>query len=395
MNKYLVYLELEIKRVSRILPQFILGAIVLAGLLGTIALSASKILYSGSTVARIQVGVVMPEDDSLSDLALNMLENMDSVRSLCDFVYLDEEEGLRKLKNGELYGLMLIPQDFVQSIINGTNTPVTIMLPEKPGVETLVFRELTDAGARILGVGQAAIYAADDYCLMLGMPDSISQVEADLNRIFMSYSLTRMEYFHRETVSATGDVSPVQHYAAAGAVLFLLLCGIPASSAVKPESPVFVQKLGLLGIGPGIMIGARILALSGLLLIPAAGMLAAAIWFGAAQTLWAAAGAVALVCLACSCLIILVYELARGQMAGVLLLFFIVFLMVFLSGGFIPSVFLPQGLRRLGSMMPSAWMMGLLKGVFSNSYAAQYICYVLGCCLGGYGAAVWARRQFT
>ena len=35
---------------------------------------------------------------------------------------MDKEEGVRKLKDGQLYAVMEVPEGFVQDIMNGTNT---------------------------------------------------------------------------------------------------------------------------------------------------------------------------------------------------------------------------------------------------------------------------------
>ena len=44
---------------------------------------------------------------------------------------------------------------------------------------------------------------------LYGMADSVSSLETDLNRIYMGYSLPRMDYFKNVRVSATGDVDTI------------------------------------------------------------------------------------------------------------------------------------------------------------------------------------------
>ena len=61
MRTFLTYFELELKRTLKSIPYFLAGAIVLVLLAGTIAFSASKMLYGEQAVGKINVGVVMPE----------------------------------------------------------------------------------------------------------------------------------------------------------------------------------------------------------------------------------------------------------------------------------------------------------------------------------------------
>ena len=127
--------------------------------MGAVALLAGKLLYGEAAAGRISVGVVLPEDDRLAKQAVSMISSLESVKSMCDVSYLDREEALGKLREGELYAVMEVPEGFIQDIINGTNTPVTVILPENAGTESRIFKELTDAGATILGASQAGIYA--------------------------------------------------------------------------------------------------------------------------------------------------------------------------------------------------------------------------------------------
>ena len=75
---------------------------MLALLLGTIALLAGKVLYGEEALERIKAGVVLPADDKVAKQAMDMLSSMDSVESICDFLYMDEEEGRKRLEEGEL-----------------------------------------------------------------------------------------------------------------------------------------------------------------------------------------------------------------------------------------------------------------------------------------------------
>ncbi len=49
---------------------------------------------------------------------------------------------MARLRAGKLFGVMEVPEGFVQDIMNGTNTPVRIILPEGAGLESRIFKEL-------------------------------------------------------------------------------------------------------------------------------------------------------------------------------------------------------------------------------------------------------------
>lgn len=361
MLKYLVYLELELKRACKRLPHIYAGAIALFFLMGAIALLSSRTLYGDTVMGRIAVGVVLPKDDVLAEKVIGMVSSLGSVKSLCDFEYVDSDDGQRRLQNGELYAMMEIPEAFVQDIMNGTNTPVRILLPSDAGLEGQVFRELTDAGARTLGASQAGIYAGGDLCRLYGLDSSTGQLEADLNRIYLGYSLPRTDYFRHRTEQATGDVSPMQFYRISACVLFLLLCSIPVSGYLLPWRPAFSRKLSADGIGRTVRTGSRILGLTLLILavmLPVAVLAVCQGWVHSG--LWSLI-TLFLICMATAALVALCYRAAGTLMGGILLLFLAGVGQHFLSGGFLPLVFLPAAVRRLAPFLPSSILMNGLR----------------------------------
>ena len=360
MAAFFIYLKLELKRACKILPYFMTGAIVLALLLGTIAFLSSKVLYGETAVGRVGVGVVLPEEDAVAKKAVSMLESMDSVKSICDFQYVEEENGRELLQQGELHALLLVPADFVQGIISGENEPVKVLLRNGDGLETMVFRALTDGGAKTLGAAQAAIYAADQLFIELGLPEGIPQAEKVLNQLFLEYALPRETYFKFRQVSAVGDFTTLEFYGATCFVLFLLLCGIPASSLLRPESRVWKQKLNMLRIGDGKVVCVRICTVTCLLITASALAVSLLASFEILTFRWHWMILIPLVCTAAAAWIVAAFEVSGSMMAGVMVLFLGAVAMVFISGGLIPSVFLPEGVNALAPWVPVSSM---IKGI--------------------------------
>lgn len=357
MLKYLVYLELELKRAVKRLPHIYAGAIALFMLMGAIALLSSRTLYGETITGRIAVGVVLPEQDILAEKVIGMVSSLGSVKSLCDFEYVDRDEGLEALQDGALYAVMEIPAAFVQDIMDGTNTPVQILLPSDAGLEGRIFRELTDAGARTLGASQAGIYAGGDLCRFYGIESSIPQLEADLNKIYLGYSLPRNDYFRHRTERATGDVEPMQFYGISACVLFLLLCAIPVSGYLLPPRAVLSRKLSMDGIGRPVRVGARVLGLTLLLAAVTLPVAAIAISQGWMTVSLLSIITLSLVCTATASLVALCFQAAGTLMGGILLLFLAGVGQHFLAGGFLPLVFLPDTLRGLAPLLPSTVLM--------------------------------------
>lgn len=368
MSTPFVYAGLELKRAFRRIPQMLLGAAALFILMGAAALLAGRALYGESALGRIQVGVVL-EEDRLAKQAMSMISSLESVKSICDFSYIEEEEGEKRLKAGELDALMKLPEGFIEDIISGANTPVTIVFPMDAGPESRVFKELTDAGAGTLSAAQAGIYAGDELLAFYGMADSVSVLERDLNRLFLEYSLPRMDYFKKAKVSATGDVDVITFYGISGFVLCLLFGSIPASGYLAPKSRIMKQKLTLGGMGPFVRALSAVLGLSFLLLAIAAPAAALAVKLDVAAFSLKTAGSLLLVLLSASAFCVCMFRLSGSLLSGVMALFFVTVMNHFLAGGFLPDVFLPEGIRNMKTVLPSGILMDGVKMIITESWS--------------------------
>lgn len=371
MRTWFVYLQLELKRTIKSIPYVFTGAIVLVVLAGTIAFSAANLLYRERAVGRIQVGVVVPEDDVLVEKLMQMIESLDSVESLCAFSYLEWEEGIAGLEDGTYFALLTIPEGMVESILNGANIPAQVVFPERSGLEAAVFRELTEAGASILGTSQAGIYAADEYLIQHGLSVLIPDVEADLNRIFLSYALDRDVYFRRETVTAADGVGIGAHFAISGVVIMMLFMGIPMAPVLRPSASVFRQKLSRSGVSGWMQTGVRFVCAAFVQVLVSVVWFGFCIWAGFLEFRLDVVMMYLLVLLVSAGWILMFYELCRNTVAAMLFLFVTTVAMMFCSGGILPSVFLPESLQAVGQWLPASFLMdGIRSMIVGNQGAA-------------------------
>ena len=173
MKSYFILIQLEVKRALKRLGYLYLGMAALLILAGTAAFLTGRLAYGDRVSERISIGVVLPENDRLAGKAMSMAASLESVSSLCDFVTVDGKTAEEGLKNGEFYAVMKIPEGLVESIMDGTNLPVRVVFPGKASVEGRIFRELTEAGAAILGSAQAGIYAGSSGRSFAGEAQSV------------------------------------------------------------------------------------------------------------------------------------------------------------------------------------------------------------------------------
>lgn len=368
MWMHLVYLKLELKRACKRLPHLYAGAIILLAMAGVIALLSSRMLYDGQVVGRVAVGVSVPKEDTLARQVVKMISSLESVGSVCDFKYMDRASCMEELQKGNLYGVLDVPEGFVQDIMNGTNTPVAVWFGPHAGVEGRLFQELTDAGALTLSASQAGIYAGNELYQILGFSEDVGQMEWDLNKRYMDYSLQRTGYFRHLKVQATGDISPMEFYGISAYVLFLFLTAIPVSGYLMPSGKVMRQKLTLAGIGGGYRAAVKIAGMGLLMAAATLPLGLAAVWGRMVKGSLILVVVWILSCSAAAGMVVFLYQLAGTFLGGMMLLFFTVTGQHFLAGGFLPFVFLPKTIQKAAPYFPSSILMDSLKMAVSMEW---------------------------
>ena len=219
----------------------------------------------------------------------------------------------------------------------------------------------------------------------------MSSLEADLNRIYMGYSLPRMDYFKNVRVSATGDVDTIHFYGISTAVLFLLLCAIPVSAYLASGSASMKGQLALIGVGKGTLVAARILGVGMLFLSVALCTALGASFAGLIEFSLPGLAALVMVCLGAASLVVFLYQAAGSLMGGVMLLFLAVTAMHFLSGGFLPLVFLPTTFRAAAPFLPTYVLMEGMKLVVTSSFSLAVFIKLAVLAMAGFLLSVGAE----
>lgn len=391
------------------LPRMTSQAILLMLLIGVVAFCGAKSMEQEPLAARADIGIVTREDNTMTRMALGYVKNLESASKVCHFMQVSEEEGFRLLKEGRTAALVVLPEQLVEGIMDGRNPTVDIYFPKNAGLEAMLLRELTESGAGLLGVAQAQVYGAGDVAAAYGMEENLSAMESEIDSYNLAFALDRLAIFDTETVSATGRMSVVQYYAASGFILFLLFAGMALYPVMQEEPRAFSRQLRRQGTGSvwqcfckwlcgfmcmGIFVGMLWMAfrMAGIFM-PEQAAVAAALSDGGCPV-GVQIGILCLIVLSASTLVYFLYSIPGSRTGSILLIFLLSIVMVYLSGGFVPSTLLPQAVQRAGSVMPTSYLIRVAGCMF-----AEYRTGEIGQCaavLSGYtvlcGAAAYCLR---
>ncbi|MCD8238721.1 MAG: ABC transporter permease [Clostridiales bacterium] len=239
---FLRLLRAELKQALKNAPYLLVAFAVLGLICGGFVLTGAKSLYS-KTDSKITIALYYPEDEA-SDLMIAAIEKMDSAKQNLEIKRVEENEVLPMVENGEAYGGVIIPDDFVKDIITGKNTPATVYLPQSNSVDSLLVRSYLSAGIGDLAAAQAAIYALLE-CFGYGS-DKTDLI--NINLVYLNAAFTREDIFKDITFSASGSLSTLQYYAVRGFIIFLMLFGSLFSGVGLSSEGAVGSRLKAFGI---------------------------------------------------------------------------------------------------------------------------------------------------
>lgn len=399
MRQRIRYLYMKITKTISLFPRMLLQAALLMLFIGMVAFCAAGSMEQEPLAVRADIGVVVRDEDTITRMAFQYVENLESASQVCRFVRMSEDEGFRELEKGGIAALIVLPEQIVQGIMDGRNPSVDIFFPENAGLEAMLLRELTESGSGLLRVAQAQIYGAYDTAVEYGIMEQLSVMEADIDTYNLAFALDRLALYDTEPVSATGRMSVPQYYAASGMVLFLLLSGMALYPVMRQEPAAFRRQLMRQGTGSVwqgfcqwiccflcIMLVTCAVWIVGIIAGAAAPELAEKVAVvirsgGAYESAAMKAGIFLLVLVTVSTYTCLLYSIAGSRTGSILLIFLCSVVMVYLSGGLVPSVFLPRAVQAVGEKLPTAYLIRAVGGLYAGYSAGSAGQCVAGMCV--------------
>ncbi len=396
MKRIFAYLRIELKKGIRVIPFFIQSFLITAVVLGLALTLICHFMLQSQTFVKMNIGVVVPDHENSTRMAMKLISAMDSVDSICNFSYPDEDTAREELKEGKLEAVILLTEDFYDDVNNGVNTPVDILLAPDSPFDKAVFTELVRAGVSMLQTAQAAVYAVDDAAGEYKLSMSKSDMEYELSALYLEYAFARNSTFTEQEETPLGAVSLGEFYLVCGTVVLSLSFGFCFLSLYRAESRDFVRCLRRIGVNAPLQSVMRILVmafdlwllLTGCYIV---GNIVYAKLIGSVAMIFA--GQIAgffLYALALAAFFHFIFALfGDSENGGLIYLLTAVFLTI-CAGGLFPMAAFPGWMQKLSGLLPLAWWQKYLTGLLWTKVEMRTVFVLIFSILffGGAGAVV-------
>lgn len=349
---------LELKRSFRVLKKTMLNFILITILLAAAITVVSYTIMQSQIFSRIEVGVVVPDQDAATQTVVQFVSAMKSVKTVCDFRYMDEETAMAEMENGNLQAVILLPVNFYEDVDSGMNTPAQIFIPKNSALNVRVFQELLKDGISLLQTTEAGVYAT--YELMREEEHVMEAADMGdyLAEQYIVEGLSRQRLFEEQVISPFGKMESAQFYYLSVFMIVLLMSGLSMGYLFRGHSRAVDQELKLYGLGAIKRSFVKVAIMTFLL------YLLSLVLFGAGLLLtritplkllyWSSEMLVStlLLCLTVSAYFYMIYGLCDNGMQGASVLFAANAAMILISGLILPSAYLPGSIQHIGNVMP-------------------------------------------
>ncbi|MBO5373365.1 MAG: ABC transporter permease [Lachnospiraceae bacterium] len=225
------------------LSSFALWIIVVAGVS-----VCSILLQQTQNVSTINIGVVISEDDNRERVIAKYIESIESVKAICDFKYIEEDDAMRGLVSGDLQAAIILPKSFYEEIYAGENIPARVCFPENMTREGIFFRRLLSAGVSLVRISEAGVYASIDEAKVYEINVPLREVGDLVVTPLVKTILFRDLIFERKVFSPFGSMTGIQYAIVSFFMISLLMYGMNFDFLYQKDNKVIEEVLRMKGV---------------------------------------------------------------------------------------------------------------------------------------------------
>ena len=386
MKQTTALLQLQLKRAIKNFPHLLLCSIAIAVVVVVVVVFSVITQNQKSPIMKKTVALVVGDNNEIIlTVGMNAFENMDTAASMFELLVMEEEEAVEGFESGEIDGVVLFPDGYVDGFTKGDNAAAKLYINNTGKTYSVdVIANVADVASHFIAINEAVSYAMRDMFAEFGYRDVDNELSDGLDVITTRVVLSRDNHFKKTTVVGEDESSMVQDYACAALVMLVLLWGLSCGSLLKRDGLVMTRKLKADGVSVFKQEAIRFVSLFALLelmmLFVIAALFAAYFFaqeqfelldiYSTSQILFLVPATIVPVMFTTS-MVMFCFIAASNQIGGLLLLFTITVAGGYASGCIVSSVYLPGAVRNISGYLPMAQMHNATKMALGYTYSVR------------------------
>ncbi len=359
------YLLLQLKRICRILPLLLCVALVLTISLACVFSNVIEFNNSGTENARFRFGLCGEIEGTYLDIGLTAIKQIDDLKDTLVLEKMTEEEAMRAVKANQISAYVVIPENFAHEAYYGNILPIKYVTDnDSAGITPFLKDELTEIISNAIAYGLQSVYgtyhATSDYMDYT----SSSELMNDMSIEYVEYIIGRADVYSVTELGISDNLDFAGYFFCGIAVLLLMLISLPYTSICIRWDDSLLRVLSSKGLSPlkqmlceyGSLSAGMFIIYTPLCLCIAGSALVTDIGIDTLITTDSPLTAFIQslpVILMISALTMLICEVSRELISGVLAHFFLTISLCYVSGCLYPIFVFPEAVQKLAAFLPT------------------------------------------
>lgn len=388
MKKYFL---IQLKRLLRIFPSVLLVAALLFGCVFVAYRAINNMNDDTEKTTRFQVGIVGTAGDSYLTLGLKALESLDSSRFAVELVEMQEDGAENAMRRGDISAFIVIPDGFLDAALRGEIMPLKFVCTSGSLTLVSMFKdELTRIIEVLLIESQKGIYGSENAMQSQGL--NSSQVVYDISIEYAEFVFTRSNMYRASRLETFNGLG-LDGYLISGLciLLFMLICLTFAPTMIRRDQALsrmlcaHRRSIFMQVFCDYIVYFLGLFCVAGIVLLCTVAMSEYKI------TMFVVMQGLAIL-FSLGAMSFLMYEIASDLVSGVLLQFFVVLALCFISGCLYPITFFPDAVQKLSCFLPTGLARMQLADMIRNTSSFGTTAALLGYGCIFFSGSVLVRR---
>lgn len=328
----------------------------------------SGMANDGGFIEPFSIAIVDHDQTLETRMMINQMVRSNELKKIVEFLTVTEEQAMSLLEESRVAVVVIIPENFGESVAYGDNFPLQVLGNEQKYLQAQLAKALLESATNLVSAAQTGIATVYEYLDAPGvLPVEVrEQIWQESVYQFTDLALARKEFLQIDTISAYGVLTVVEYYTVSAILVFIVGCSLLflriANNNLDRKT---LQRLTLRNVPMLAVIGSKwlamtsVIAVSGFMMVSTVSAMAYTM-IGKGFFDLSRAGYVAAMLLLTSgavCSVILAWAVfvpKAGQKDFILMIGIVALLIS--SGIIIPLSYLSAGFSKIVALNPFYWL---------------------------------------
>lgn len=356
-------LRTDIKRAVRSLPGFFATAVIFVAIAGIITYYAKYFVFDKEMFSSVKVAYYVDTNDELGQGQIDIISDMESIQESASLIPVESEEaGKEMLLNKEVSALLVVPGNFV-SDMGSEDSAIRVYFNEDESFEGYLVNDIVTIISKLYGDARTAVLSYRTIARDSGYDEEIVKKGYNsLNTKLFTDVFARTGGYEIKDIDSAGSFSLEQQFTCSMIVLVMFLMSFWLTAFYKGHNTSYKMLQRMSGVNSLKLSLSSILCGTGMLYILYLLIFALLKMFKREVMVSSLVTVIPVLVLVAGIVFLLSCYIASEHVVNIVI-FLGVVILIYLAGGFIPLLLMPEFMRSVAAVNPMTYLLKVLSHI--------------------------------